>query len=326
MSTYSLGSLQIHFYYVRATLHEVSMHKDYASNEFRPPYLMRPKPNTSETSQLLPPSYISSLVICVESTQNLLDTFLGLSTDTLRCLPVILYTRLFYAIVVLCKVTISVQCPESGMYKMIEASSLKLFDYLYNSMNILKDAAGDEGFSVPATFYLIVTKLTAWYHKQFTASHGTADAGEILEPMAYMKSTELTAGNTLRAYRAASPSAGLEPTNTYANHIKDSLTTQRPNISTANYLRTLSYVPQSTESFAQMPQGMLQTQSSHASGSNTTESQPQILPNLSSWNLQAFHNFAEFDQFSSMNYFEDSSLLAFVNENIDHAEDPFPPT
>lgn len=184
-----VDSLRIHFHYVRSTMHEICLHHDYDPDEFKPPYLMRPSPSMT-TQDLLSPVYTSSLLACTESSQAVLETFVNMDSNMHRSVPVIVYTRSFYALIVLSKLTISAQASDSSIGGMIDIESIRLIEYLYRMMSVLKLAIGPQGFRVPATFYAIVTKLSAWYTRQSRVGRTRNKEDDILEPMKFMKRTD----------------------------------------------------------------------------------------------------------------------------------------
>lgn len=96
---------------------------------------------------------------------------------------------MFYAIVVLNKISLSTQSPESGLNKLLDIDNINLVDYLFKIMTLLKDTAGSQKGSVPAAFYLIVTRLTAWNYRICTP-HLQDPADEVLEPMTYLRTTD----------------------------------------------------------------------------------------------------------------------------------------
>lgn len=151
---------------------------------------MRPRPTKSSSLSEIGPFHLRSLIACVESAHGLLDVVLNLNVHTLRSAPVILFTRLFYAIVILSKMSLSAQSPASNLSKVIDLDHVNFLDYLFKIMSLLKAAAGDENISVPSTFYLIVTRLAAWYYRVCTSPTSQDPADEVLKPMAYLRTTD----------------------------------------------------------------------------------------------------------------------------------------
>jgi hypothetical protein len=183
-------SLQIHFHFIRLKLHEISLYLDFEPEEFTPPYLMRLRPLKSSSRVEFSPTHIEALTICVQSTHALLDAFLSMDTSMLRCIPVIAYTRMFYAVVVLTKLALGAHNPNSGIGAVLDIMSLKTTFYLNVVKNTLQTAAGPEAFVVPSTFLSIIVRLTAWHQRQQSMLHTDGAADELFEPMAYLSTKE----------------------------------------------------------------------------------------------------------------------------------------
>ncbi|KAF3932629.1 hypothetical protein ABW19_dt0200584 [Dactylella cylindrospora] len=155
-------------------MHEVALHGDHSTEDFRPPFLedkllRRPDPKQGPVTQLTQ-SHINALFSCLSSAHGLLDGFLSFSVDELRCLPVLFFARVAYAIVLLIKIYFSVTAAKSEVGKVIEKPQLKLDYYFEKLLALLKAAAADDK-SKPATkFFLILTMLSHWYHYQQRAS------------------------------------------------------------------------------------------------------------------------------------------------------------
>ncbi|KAF2095498.1 hypothetical protein NA57DRAFT_79221 [Rhizodiscina lignyota] len=310
------GSLKIHFHYVRSAIHEICLHHDYDPDEFRPPYLMRPRPLHFSVASLLSPVYTSSLLAIAESAHAILDIFLEMDTDTHRFIPVIVYTRMFYAIVVLSKLAVSARSQDSSIGTMIDFESLKLIDYLYRTMAALKRAAGVENFNIPATFYTIVTKLSAWYARQSRADHGSGKDDDLLEPMKYMKSAdgsvEVETGST-------------DNSNEAANHSEEP-----PETSNASLRRTpatsveggLLYTFNAEAGLPHQNQQSLQ----EPFVSDVSQSVPWSSADFQQWNFGDPQGFSAFDPVFTMTNFESSALLAFATDESNRTDTYYMPT
>jgi hypothetical protein len=194
MLTLVIASLQIHFHFIRLKLHEVSLYLDFQPEEFTPPYLMRLRPLQPNSRVEISPPHIEALMVCVQSSHALLDAFLSMNTLTLRCIPVIAYTRMFYAIVVLTKLALGAHSPDSSIGAVLDFAGLKTTFYLNVVTNALQIAVGPEAFIVPSIFLSIVVKLTAWYQRQHSIPHTDRAADELFEPMAYLSTKEEAKG------------------------------------------------------------------------------------------------------------------------------------
>lgn len=176
------------YHYSRCTLNEVALHHDYDPTEFRPQYVIRSKPTHSHDIPLAP-SFTGALLACMTSAHGILDVFLSLDAPVHRCLPLMVYSRVFYALVVLSKLAISAQSPHSSVGAMIELESVDLPLYCSRAMEALRKAAGPDTSGMSAAFYLNVAKFTAWYRKSVMGQPQGATQGEIVQPLADMSAT-----------------------------------------------------------------------------------------------------------------------------------------
>ena len=226
-----------------------------------------------------------------------------------------LYTRVFYAIVLLCKISMSIESPRSSICKMVPLDGIKLVEYLYRTMSLLKSAAGDDRFAVAEVFYLIVTKLTAWYHRQ--QQRGSGDQDDTIEPMAYSTPAEerimRQPGISSDAERSTIPSRR-------AQNIEGPATATHAPATVLHPVNELPSRIQSEQYPRPLPDSSSHTQ--HIGAPASMESAHPIplavtaQPPSTSWDFETFHQFAEFDMFSAADYsFEDSAFLMFGNED-----------
>lgn len=306
----AVDSLKIHFHYIRSAIHEICLHHDYDPDEFKPPYLMRPQPLASGAT-ILSPVYTTSLLACAESAHASLDTFLAMDTNMHRSIPVIVYTRSFYAMVLLSKLAVSAQAQNSSIGNMIDFESLRLIDYLYKMMAALKTVAGVENFNVPATFYVIVTKLSAWYSRQSRTGREAGKMDDILEPMKYMK----TAEGVLEVEASNASNTNGTPEILVRPAASSDVSQKETPASTGevpmhDYHNPAGF-PQSTQpgfqhSFVQEMSGTL----------------PWVQQDFQHWNFGEGQDFAAFDPVFNMTNFENSAMLAFATDE-QNGPDPY---
>jgi hypothetical protein len=312
------GSLKAHFHYVRLNLHEIALHHDYDPAEFKPPYLMRPRPINSRIQSDISPVYIRSLIACVESAHGILDIFLDMTIHTLRSAPVILFTRMFYAIVVLSKLSLSAQSQKSVIGKILDIENIKLVDYLFKIMSILKAAAGSENFSVPFTFYSIVTRLTAWYHRVYKSSRSQEGADEVLNPMKYLRISQddprhkSSSGSKSLRQSPGSVQSAQEPTRVH----HDQTACQNVVSGTHDYSSNLTgeHTQFSTTHEPIIAGPLMATE---------PQSTLHLQHNPYQMNFEIFRSFDEFDAYASINQFENSSLLSFIQQDCTELNSTF---
>jgi len=126
-------------------------------------------------------------MVCIQSTHALLDLILSMTTEKTRCLPVIVYTRMFYAVVVLIKLALCTHNPDSSIGAVLDPESLKVTFYLSTIKKSLQAAMGKEKFSVPSCFLAVHDRVTAWY--QGHDSQAPDSVNDLLEPMTHLIAT-----------------------------------------------------------------------------------------------------------------------------------------
>jgi hypothetical protein len=273
---------------------------------------MRSKPLSPRDTIELSPAYIGAVMVCIESAHALLQLFISMDIATLRAIPVIVYTRMFYCVVVLTKLGICAQSPYSDVGKVLDLGSLQLIAYLQTLVKVLQDVTGTEKFSVPSTFLSIVTKVAAWYRRQQVAFTTIGGTDELLEPMEYLKTTDDPG-------RLGIPS--VAGSRVFPSHNGDhGSKTPCSNPSTVNsglqgaeesYSRPRSWCYEeydlSTEQSGAIQKGPPQQKYAALHQNGTTWPQQ----NIAQTGLESFSlGFADFDDHSFMD-FDDSALLAF---------------
>ena len=169
---------------VLISLHEPAFYEGHDMQDFRPPYRLRPLPLAKSLDHLDSITIANSLVQCVSLAQTVINTFLNTPTETLRVLPVIVYTRITYAAVTLIKFDVSARMPQS-VACMLDDIQLSPKVLLLQLLDKLTAAAGSENVLVPVVFRGALARMTRWYIDQFE-SFQEPDQEEVFEPMMYI--------------------------------------------------------------------------------------------------------------------------------------------
>lgn len=280
---------------------------------------MRPRPIRSSFHSEISPVYITSLIACVESAHGILDIILNMAIHTVRSAPVILFTRMFYAVVILSKLSLSVQSRGSAIGKILDIENIKLVDYLFKIMSMLKEAAGDENISVPFTFYAIIARLTAWYHRVYKTSRTQNVADEVINPLKYLRvnagdTNQKDTSTTRHLNQAQSFSQGhLESTLFYGNptSIGPSIASDAFGFSSNISVRHAAFAV-NHDLGVNAPLMAIQAQSTL-----------QIPTNTDQMDFEVFHSFDEFGAYSSLDHFENTSLLSFAQQDFGEWSDTF---
>ncbi|KAK6338684.1 hypothetical protein TWF696_009496 [Orbilia brochopaga] len=154
-------------------MHEVALHGDHSVDDFRMPFMTEKliahpesvKPPPGGMSQLTQ-THINALFTCLSSAHSLLDRFLQLTVDEMRCLPVLFFARVAYSVVLLIKIFFSASATNSEVGKVIDKPQLKLDSYFEKLLALLKAASADDKSKPAAKFYMILTMLNHWYQYQ----------------------------------------------------------------------------------------------------------------------------------------------------------------
>ncbi|RFU25659.1 hypothetical protein B7463_g10687, partial [Scytalidium lignicola] len=150
-------------------MHEVALHVDHNIEEFKPPFsedALRGSMSATSQQELLTPAHISALSVCLTSIDGIFSIFLKLEVDIIRCLPVIIFVRLAYAVVVLIKMYFAAATPNSELGKVINKDDMKVAQYLDGLVDIFRATAADDRSRTAAKFLMVLLMLKTWFHRQ----------------------------------------------------------------------------------------------------------------------------------------------------------------
>ena len=157
--------LEICYHVNRVNLHEIALHAEHDADEFRPPFSLEA---TRSSSKRLSPPYINAIMVCISSSQRLIDVFLGMSVEALRASPRFLWTRLCYAVVILMKLSISASTPSSELGKIFDPEECKVLYYserVIAYMDKIATAGSLKQHDISFRFLRILNNLNFWYRK-----------------------------------------------------------------------------------------------------------------------------------------------------------------
>lgn len=150
-------------------MHEVALHVDHNIEEFKPPFTedgLRGSMSSDPHAELLTPAHISALSVCLTSISGVFDVFLKLEVEVIRCLPVVNFVRLAYAVVVLIKMYFAASSPNSELGKVIDKNDMKVTQYLDGLVDQFRATAADERSRPAAKFLMVLLMLKTWFHRQ----------------------------------------------------------------------------------------------------------------------------------------------------------------
>ncbi|KAH8892700.1 hypothetical protein GQ53DRAFT_646295 [Thozetella sp. PMI_491] len=180
------GPMIIHCQMILIKLHEHALYDGHDLSDFRPPYIIRSHPQTKKPFAEAGWEAARSFALCVTSAHSLIHSFLNLSTDVLKSVPVIIYTRMMYATVVLIKCHVSMKMSlelmngEVGEDLDVKGVLLRLLDKL-DSVQLQQQ----EPIPVPAVFRSILSNVAEWCKNHL--NHGLHRIEEdIIEPLIHL--------------------------------------------------------------------------------------------------------------------------------------------
>lgn len=203
--------MTIHYHYIHMYAHERILHSEHRPEDFKPPYIIRGV--TVHENSTPPPDHntLFALNECLLSGRLLLDTFLGMTISTLRTIPVVVYTRMFYAIIIFAKLYTSAQSLDSRFQGLIDVQSLAFDSYIWRLITALQAARGPENFRVPRIFLGMLERLSQWCiaRLQLQLQHQQpSDARDEWQPMNYIDAPEpASTPHSINAYDTLSSSS-----------------------------------------------------------------------------------------------------------------------
>ncbi|KAM0723901.1 hypothetical protein Q7P37_000891 [Cladosporium fusiforme] len=154
-------SLQIMYYTIRLFLYELVLHIDHSPEDFKAPYQMGVIHPVLERDVPIKPAVeaISDLTL---SSHQLINTFVDMGIDDVRCLPVFFFVRVSFAAFVLAKLCLSAHSKHSRLSGIIDRSTLEAEHHVDKLILFVQSLIGPKGQQVPALFLALLFKLRQW--------------------------------------------------------------------------------------------------------------------------------------------------------------------
>lgn len=152
----------------------------------------------------------------MNAAQELLDAVLACSTNTMRKMPNLMYTRFGMAVTSLLKIHFSVRTGALG--EVITAEAVNVGYYLDAMANKLGEAAGGGNYKIPSRWYHVVAVKGRDWHGRLEKRHGgsvdtsAGDAGPVLVSESSSTATEPIPLSTQLQASQETP-AHLDPVN-----------------------------------------------------------------------------------------------------------------
>ncbi|CAM1504905.1 Fc.00g024960.m01.CDS01 [Cosmosporella sp. VM-42] len=179
-------TLELHYHTILTGLYEKALHDQHNLDDFRPPYTIRSLHLIKNAKTEGSPEVDRVLARCIGHARTLLQTFLRIDVETLRSIPVISYTRMTYAVVVLIKSYVSLRMKQGAH------SNTTVYDgNLAPTMTLrplvekLALAAGEQQLRVPTAFHHAMSNITLWCIQNL--ENGPFEGHEdLIEPMMHL--------------------------------------------------------------------------------------------------------------------------------------------
>lgn len=159
-------TLRLNFNVVNLYMHEMALHSETMSDQWRPPFNTEALKDGIVNSEPLSAAHINALSACLTAIDGILTTFLSMDVLSIRCLPVFNFMRVAYAVVILIKMYFSASSPGSEMGKVIHKDNMRVEYYLEALLNKFRATAADNKCRPAAKFLVVLAMLRSWFFKQ----------------------------------------------------------------------------------------------------------------------------------------------------------------
>jgi hypothetical protein len=207
-------------------MHEVALHVDHNVEEFKPPFTEDALGGVGVGDQSsLNSEHIRALSVCLNSVDGIFETFLKLDVETVRCLPVINFVRIAYAVVVLIKMYFAAATPNSEFGKVISKDNMKVEQYLDGLVNMFSAAAAEKKSRPSHKFLMVLLMLKTWFARQREAK----PAPQSGEPTILLDTPAETASDKQNPQQRSGQQQGYS-TEDRGLHLLSEVATQDPDV------------------------------------------------------------------------------------------------
>lgn len=197
------ATLRLNFNVVNLYMHEMALHSETLSDQWRPPFNTDALKDGIVNSEPLSAAHINALSACLTAIDGILNTFLSMDVLSIRCLPVFNFMRVAYAVVILIKMYFSASSPGSEMGRVIHKDNMRVEYYLETLLDKFRATAADNKCRPAAKFLVVLAMLRSWFFKQ-GKGEGTATSSDDGNAAASSAANNSTTPNTA-AISTASP-------------------------------------------------------------------------------------------------------------------------
>ena len=142
---------------------------------------------------------VDAIMVCISSTQALLDALLNMDIATLRALPHLNFLNMCYSVFILNRLFCSATTDDDPISEFLEPASLKLNEYLGQLIPHLMMAAQEGHSRAASKFLMVLMKLAAWYYRQCIRPNRSEVIGEASSPSTSLRRDADGVGSSLRS-------------------------------------------------------------------------------------------------------------------------------
>lgn len=121
----------------------------------------------SNSKQIFSAARANAILVVVESAHALLDVAIGVDLKILRAMPVVNYARTVLAVILLIKMSATINAPKSELSKILDADALKVDYYVKEVVEKLQSISE---YRVASKFLPIIIKVAIWYYQNSDSS------------------------------------------------------------------------------------------------------------------------------------------------------------
>ena len=167
--------MTFNFHVANLYMHEFAMHLDQALDIPSPsPRREQRDAKCTARPEPLTTAHVGALTTCLTSIHGLFDTFLRLTIEDIRTLPVFYFVRVSHAVVLLIKMYFAATAADSELGKVISSNELRAEEYIGRLREQLQTAAASDQSRPARSFFLVVHLLRTWFEQR---RNGKGDFG-----------------------------------------------------------------------------------------------------------------------------------------------------
>ncbi|KAL8688968.1 MAG: hypothetical protein Q9218_005250 [Villophora microphyllina] len=148
-------------------MHEFAMHLDQTLDLPGCPNQGEKKAEKGKTKpEVLTSAHVGALTTCLTSIHGMFDTFLELTTEDIRTVPVCCLVRVAHAALLLIKMHFAASTAESELGKVISSEDMRVEGYLQRIRELLQAGAASGKCRPARSFFLVISLLRTWFERQ----------------------------------------------------------------------------------------------------------------------------------------------------------------